>query len=722
MNPVANPLSWPPPVLPELARSGGSGPGPYAAKIRDLHRARLAIVYVRQSSPHQVLQHRESATRQYALAHRAVALGWPADRVLIIDEDQGQSGKSAAARAGFQRLVAEVTMNHVGLVLALEASRLARSNQDWHHLFELCAVFGALLADEDGVYDANDTNDRLLLGLKGMISEVELLTMRGRLERGRLSKAERGELPLPAPLGYVRLPSGELALDPDEQVRAGVRLLFAKFDECGSAWGVHRYLLQHGVRLSVRQSTGPNRGEVVQRLPTASRISSVLHHPIYAGAYVYGRRRVDRRLPLSEGGWPRQRALPMAEWRVLLRDRLPAYISWEQHLANQERLRSNRQLPATPGVARQGTALLGGLLVCGSCRRRLQVHYRAVGRPYYGCERFRQQGTGAPCGGLQATALDELVAAEVLRALRPAALELSIKAVEDIKDEQNRLDSHWQGQLERARYAATQAERQYRAVDAENRLVARTLEASWEKALRELASIEDDYDRFRRQEPAPLSTAERARLQVLAETIPALWEAEATTAADRKEIVRCLVERVVVTMRPHSDHVGVVIHWQGGQSSQHEVLRPVRRYEQLEDLQGLLERIGELRQQGHSSAGIAARLNQEGYWAPKCRGLFSAGMVRQLLHRQGLSSGQQVEPLRRGEWWLAELAQALHVPGVKLRAWLRRGWVQGRQTAVQGLWIVWADEDELERLRQLQACSQRGCKSYPKELITPKAR
>jgi DNA invertase Pin-like site-specific DNA recombinase len=651
-----------------------------------------------------------------------VALGWPAERVLVIDEDQGQSGKSAASRPGFQRLVAEVTLNHVGLVRALEASRLARSNQAWHHLFELCAVIGALLADEEGVYDANDPNDRLLLGLEGMMSEAELLTRRGRLERGRLSKAERGELFLGAPLGYVRLPSGELVLDPDEQVRAGVRLLFAKFDECGSAWAVHRYLVRHDLRLSVRLSRGPNRGQVVQRLPAASRINSLLRHPTYAGAYVYGRRPVDRRRPVSGRGRARQRWLPLDEWRVLLRDRLPAYITWEQYLANQDRLRRNRQLPATPGVPRQGAALLAGLLICGTCGRRLQVHYRDVGQPYYGCERFRQQGTGPSCGGLQATALDELVAGEVLRALTPAALELSVKAVEDIKEERDRLEKHWQGQLERARYAAALAERPYRAVDPENRLVARALEVCWEKALRELACIQDDYDRFRRQELATAGAIDRARVPTLAETIPALWRAETTDAADRKEIVRCLVERVVVAVRPDSEHVGVVIHWQGGHSSQHEVRRPVRRYDQLENLKGLLDRVAELRRQGQSAARIAAQLNQEGYRAPKCRGLFSAEMVRQLLHRQGLSGVQEVEPLRPGEWWLAELAQALHLPRRKLCDWVLRGWVQGRQMAVQGTWIVWADEDEFERLRQLQAYSQRGRKTYPKELITPKAR
>jgi DNA invertase Pin-like site-specific DNA recombinase len=266
-----------------------------SAKIHDVHLAKLAIVYVRQSSPHQVLEHRESRERQYALADHAIALGWPKDRVLVIDEDQGQSGKTADDRLGFQRLVAEVTMSHAGLILGLEVSRLARSNKDWHDLFELCAIFQTLLADQEGVYDANEPNDRLILGLKGMMSEIELTTMRNRLERGKLHKAERGELFTSAPLGYIRLPSGEIAFDPDEQVQSVVRLVFAKFDELGSVYGVFRYLLRNNIRLGMRARRGPNCGQVEWRRPALPTLFALLHNPIYAGAYAYGRTFKDAR-------------------------------------------------------------------------------------------------------------------------------------------------------------------------------------------------------------------------------------------------------------------------------------------------------------------------------------------------------------------------------------------------------------------------------------------
>lgn len=698
-------------------------PGGYEAKIRSLHRTRLALVYVRQSSPQQVLHHRESAARQYGLAHRAVALGWPGERVLVIDDDQGQSGRSADRRAGFQRLVAEVTLNHVGIVLGLEMSRLARSHKDWHHLFEVCAVFGVLLADEDGVYDPSDPNDRLLLGLKGMISEVELFTMRSRLERGKLNKARRGELFVGAPLGYVRLPSGELDLDPDEQVRGGVRMIFDRFEELGSVGAVFRCLRRQGITLAVRATKGPNRGQVEQRRPRLGRIYDVLRHPLYAGAYVYGRRPVDPQRQVSGRSRGGQRSVPMSEWKVLIRDRVPAYITWEGFLENQERLRRNRQVATAPGVSRRGSALLGGLIVCGGCGWRMQVHYRAHGKSTYRCMRHWQQGEADACPGLQAEVVDVVVAKAVLHALEPASLELSLQAVADLRKERERLDRHWRQQLGRARSEAEWAERQYRAVEPEHRLVARTLEGRWETALRELARLQEEYDRFGRQELVAPTELECARIRSLAEAIPALWQAGGTTDTDRKEILRCLVDKIAVNVQHNSEHVTMMIHWHGGFVSDQEVIRPVRRYDQLRDLDGLMDRLVQLRRAGQSAAGIAERLNREGYRTPKRRTPFTAWVVRQLLHRRKPSIEEaELAPLGPGEWWLPELARALKMSPLKLRDWVLRGWVQARQTTVQGLWVVRADAEEIQRLERLQICSRRGVRSYPKELTTPQTR
>jgi DNA invertase Pin-like site-specific DNA recombinase len=414
-----------------------------SSKIGAAHLHKLALVYVRQSSPHQVVDHRESRARQYALADVAKALGWPAERVLLIDDDQGQSGTRADNRAGFQRVLAEVTLDHVGLVLALEMSRLARSCKDWHHLLEVGALFGVLLADQDGVYDPSDPNDRLLLGLKGTMSEVELHTMRNRLDRGRLHKAQRGELFSDVPLGYVLLPSGLVAFDPDEQARWVTQLLFQKFEEIGSLHGLLRYLVQSDIQLPIRVHRGPNRGTLQWHRANLSTLAVVLHHPIYAGAYAYGRRVSDSKAQYADGK-RRLKAQPQAAWKVLLKDRLPAYITWERYLHNQQRLQHNRCRPESPGRPRQGLALLGGIAACGNCGRRLAVHYRHQHAVSYGCDKNLYEARERTCHGLRCRDLDELVTQQLLKALQPAALELSLKALEDAEQERARRNQHWQ--------------------------------------------------------------------------------------------------------------------------------------------------------------------------------------------------------------------------------------------------------------------------------------
>ena len=341
-------------------------------------------------------------------------------------------------------------MDHVGLVLGLEMSRLSRTSRDWHHLLEVCALFGTLLADQDGVYDANDTNDRLLLGLKGTISEFELVTMRNRLDRGRLHKAERGELFSKVPCGYVKLPSGEVAFDPDEQARDVVRLIFDKFNELGSIYGVFHYLIRNGIRLGMRLQSGPLRGQLTWRRPVLPTLNQMLHNPTYAGAYAYGRRRDEPKAKAAGRHGRGQRWLPISEWKVLLKDRLPAYIGWDQYLANLRRLEQNRSVASSPGTPRGGVALLTGLVVCGTCGHRMHATYPSKSAAYYSCEQHLKVGTGPTCHGLRTTPVDDLVARQVLRALEPAALELSLQAAQDVRQERDRLHRHWEQQLERA--------------------------------------------------------------------------------------------------------------------------------------------------------------------------------------------------------------------------------------------------------------------------------
>ncbi len=692
-----------------------------SSKILEVHLDRLAIVYVRQSDPQQVLNHRESRERQYALADHAVALGWPRERVMVIDDDQGQSGRTADQRSGFQRLLAEVTMEHVGMILGIEMSRIARNNKDWHNLLEMCAIFGTILSDEDGVYDPQDTNDRLLLGLKGTISEFELVTMRNRLERGRLHKAQRGELFHRVPTGYVKLSTERVEMDPDEQVREVVQLIFDKYDEYGSAWGVFHYLIRNNVRIGFRPFHGPNRGNLEWRRPVLLTVFQILRHPIYAGAYSYGRRPHKRVRSAtgdrtSAGNW-----VPMDQWKVLILDRLPAYITWDRYLANQETMRQHRSGPGSKGSPRDGSALLTGLIVCGNCGRCLQASYRTQHRAYYSCVRHLHEGTEQKCFGLKAAAVDDLVKQQVLLALEPAALELSCRAMEDVQRDRARLEKHWKQRLERAKYEAEDAERRYRAVDPENRLVARSLEQRWEEMLRAERQVRDDYDRFLREQPPQLTREERARIAAISSDLPALWHAPETTHKDRKEIVRHLVEKVVVHVKNDSEYVDVTIHWQGGFISQHEVVRPVKSYEKLRDFDKLMDRIVTLRHEGHTAAQIADCLNREGFSPPKRCGVFFPELVHQLLKRRGLENEKTyTDQLGPHEWWLPKLAEQIPVSAGKLADWARREWVRARKTPAQGLWIVWADRDELKRLKALSAESQRGMTTYPSGLKKPK--
>lgn len=694
-----------------LRLTGGLPRG--VAKITAEHHQRLVVVYVRQSNPQQVLDHRESTDLQYALRDLAVALGWAPERVMIIDDDLGKTARLPDTRSGFERLFSEVALKHVGLILGVEMSRLARNHQDWYRLFDCCAVVDTLLADRDGVYDATDPNDRMLLGLKGIMSEMELHTMRGRLERGRLNKAARGALFIALPIGYLVRPDGAADMDPDEEVRAVVRLVLQKFDELGTAYAVFAYLRQHGIRLPIRPHTGPNRGRLEWRDATLSTVSGMLRHPTYAGAYVYGR----RRQVLRPDGSKTTGRLPRDQWKVFLPDTLPAYISWEKYLENQQRLARNRSGPETPGTPRGGVALLGGRVVCGRCGRRLQVHYHGRGPRdvYYECERAAKLGLTESCHGIKASVLDELVARQVLTALEPASLQLSLEAAADVERERQRLHEHWRKRRDRAAYEASRAERQYQLVEPENRLVARTLEASWETLLREQRRVQEEYARFRADQPLPPTPHECAAIRRLAWDIPALWHGAEMTHAERTELLRCLLDQVQVTVAGNSERVDVTLHWAGGFLSQQEVIRPVNHYTQLREYDRLLQRLTELRHSGSRAEQVAEQLHAEGF-RPARRDRFTAAMVRQLWSRSGRSD------LSAPEWHLPSLSRHLNVPESRLREWLRRGWLSGRKSG--GTWIAWADATELSRLSQLSSYQREHGRfhSYATPLITPKAR
>ena len=697
-------------------------------KLRPWHLDRVAVVYVRQSTPQQVLDHKESTARQYALADRAVALGWARDRVVTIDDDLGKSGQSIEGRPGFQRLLAEVALDRIGLILGLEMSRLARSCKDWHLLLELCGRYRVLLADADGVFDPTDHSDRLLLGLHGVMNEAELHVLKQRMDQGKLNKAKRGELFGRPPIGYVRGPTGAWELDPDEQVQAVVRLVFDQFDREATLHGLLRYLVHHRIRLPVRAAGGADKGRLEWHRPNRATLANLLRHPSYAGAYRYGHRSTDPRKTRPGRPGTGKRIRRPEECPVLLRDRLPAYIAWDRFEANQARLTANRSTAATPGAPRNGPSLLGGLIRCGRCGRRMAVRYggRRGAAHSYSCARAAADYGEPHCQELaDGRPLDDWVAAQVLAAVEPAALEASLAAVAGVERQRADLTRQWQLKRERAAQDVDRACRQYQACEPENRLVARELERRWEEALKAQRQLEGEYERWQRTAPAALTASAASSIRALASDLPAVWSAATTTPADRQRIARLLVERVTVTVDGSSERVGVALHWVGGAVRSHTLTRPVTRYSQHSDYPRLVARVRELCGRRLDSAGIAAQLNADGFRPPKRVGQFSGEIVRRLTVRLGLARRARHGSdagLSANEFRPMGLARRLGVGRDTVRWWIRAGWVHTRRDE-DGHHVIWADASERRRLLELYRLPRTwGNKARLAELRTPKPR
>ena len=678
------------------------------SKIREWHRDRLAVVYVRQSTAAQVVEHGESTRLQYGLAERAAALGWEPSRVLVIDEDLGHSASGAEVRPGFQRLVSEVGLDHVGIVLGIEMSRLARSGREWHQLLELCALSGTLLGDLDGVYDPAAHNDRLLLGLKGTISEAELHLIRQRMWSGRIAKARRGELAVPLPAGFARRPSGEVILDPDEQVRAVIALVFSLFERIGTVGGVLGYLAGNRIQVGIRVREGPDRGELAWRRPSRAMVQNMLRNPAYAGIYAYGRSTRDPRK--REPGRPysgRKRVEP-GQWLICLPGVLPSYISVEQYERNMRRMDANRSRAQSMGAVRDGPALLAGLVRCGRCGMKMTVRYQrgpgGVPQPSYVCGRACATWADDRCQQLAGKCVDDYAASLALQAMAPAALEVSLAAAEQEEDQRAGTDRIWRQRLERADYAADRARRQYQLAEPENRLVVRQLEKDWNDALAERQRLGEEYDRHLASRPRALSAAEREQIRVLAADLPTVWKAETTTDADRKQLLRHLIENVTVTVIGDSEQVDVEVTWAGGHRTTGRVTRPVATLAQLSYFPRLRQRAAELSAAGRTAAQIAESLNAEGLRPPKRTAAFTQNSVRDLLGTLGLQHPRTPASrpgLGEHEWWLHDLAAHLGMSRVTLDAWVRRGWADGYLHPEARLIVIRADPAEVDRLRIL---------------------
>jgi DNA invertase Pin-like site-specific DNA recombinase len=545
-------------------------------KITASHLFRQAIVYLRQSSAAQVEHNRESTDRQYALTVKARELGWPDDRIIVIDEDLGLSGSGAVVRSGFQRLTAEVALARVGLVLGLEVSRLARNNADWHRLIDLAGLTDTLIGDADGIYHPALFNDRLLLGLKGTMSEAELHVLRARLNGGIRNKAMRGELRRGLPVGFVwGEADGEVCFHPDEAVVTTIRSVFERFTETGSARRVWLWFRSEALKLPLQLHA---HADIRWVEASYTAIHHVLTNPVYAGAYVYGKTRQETILDASGARKKRIRHLPRSEWQVLIPDHHPGFIDWQTYEANQERIAKNtRPGPhKVGGAVREGSALLQGLASCGHCGRRLHTHYRGRNSaPGYHCPgKILVEGRGVYCLNIGGIQIDQAVTQAFIAALEPAKLAASLAAAERLEHDRETTLKQWRLDVERATYQAGRAERRYRAVDPDYRLVARGLEREWEESLRALEVAKAELARRERERPRLLSEVERDRLLALEPDLTAVWHAATTTPRDKKELLQTLLEEVIIKVERDKAAAHLALRWKGGALSEIDLALP----------------------------------------------------------------------------------------------------------------------------------------------------
>ena len=660
-----------------------------ASKVKPNHIQRTAFIYIRQSTPAQVEYNRESTARQYALVEKASQLGWAKEQVMVIDEDLGVTGSGFAERSGFARLTAEVALGHVGIVFALEVSRVARNNADWYRLFDLCSITDTLVGDSDGLYHPALFNDRLVLGLKGIMAEAELHILRARLEGGIRNKAARGELRRGLPVGFVwGEQDGEVRFHPDESVGSIIRTVFSKFTELGSVRKVWLWLRSEGLSFPTRKHI---KGEIRWVTPTYTAIHAVLTNPVYAGAYIYGKSHRERYVDDQGKLRKRTRLLPMADWPVLLTEHHSGYIDWATFQANQARIDSNvhPEPHQAGGAVREGAALLQGLATCGKCGRRLHTHYTGKNAaPGYHCAgKDIVSGRGVYCLNVGGVQIDQTVVDAFLKAMTPAALEATQLAIEQLEASHDAALGQWRLAVERARYEAERAERQYRAVEPENRLVARGLETEWEKRLRDLAAAEAELERREKQRPRTLSEEEKKKIFSLGSDLKKVWTAPTTTDRDRKELLRTLLEEVIVSVVRAERRGHLTLRWRGGTLTECDLSLPRMKPRGLhtdEDTISLLRRLAAL----YPDDVIAGILNRQ-------ERRTASGERFTALHVGGLRRYRNIPryepPAERPAGEVLPIRKAAEILGVytsTIHRWLNDGFIAGEQVTAGAPWQI----------------------------------
>lgn len=666
--------------------------------VQAKHLARKAVVYIRQSTPHQVVTNQESLKMQYALQQRARELGWHEADIDVIDTDLGISGASAALRGGFKELVGRVGLSEVGLILSIDVTRLARNCSDWYPLLDICGLRGCLIADRDGVYDPASPNGRLLLGLKGTISELELHTIRARLTSGLLAKAERGELALNLPIGLVREPSGLVVKDPNIEVQQRLDLLFQTFLRLHSVAKVMRLFNTRGLDLPRRD----RHGDLIWVRATVSAVATILKNPAYAGAFVYGRTRL--RSPLSEGHSAMKAPRPMGEWRIIVKDKYPAYIDWPTYEKIRTIIKDNRaeyMINKTRGVPRDGDLLLHGIVWCGRCGHKMYVRYKNGGE--YVCNHLRTHQDLPTCQHVRAERVDEAVRQAFLVALAPAEIEALSSARRAKQQADNALLNGAQRQLERKRYEAALAERQYRRVDPDNRLVAGELERRWEAALCAVKAAEEDLERQCSSQASgqpQIGKSMNSKIVALAGRLPEIWNS--ASDKQRKSLLRCLVEKVVLDRGEH-DITKVRIVWRGGALSELEVKMRVSAIADLANARQMRDRALELARAGTPDNEIAAVLTGEGHRSPTCVEKVLPITVQRLRLGAGVKIAKQRTRWQHAPELLSapELASKLNIPVNWIYVQIRKGRIRIDRQASGG--YLFEDRPEvIEAIRNLR--------------------
>lgn len=669
------------------------------SKVRMEHLNREALVYVRQSTMAQVRFNQESTQRQYALQEKALSLGWPEEHIHVIDGDLGISGSGRSKRPGFAQLVTSVSLGEVGAVFGLEISRFARSSADLMKLLELCSLFNTLVIDEDGIYDMSDFNDRLLIGLKGTMGEAELHFLHARMIGGKENAASKGELRFPLPVGYVHDSDGKTIMDPDEEVQHAVSTLFRVFRSSGSAYGVVRYFAENDISFPKRAYGGAWDGKISWGTLTHNRVLTVIHNPAYAGAYVYGRYR-DNKTINSDGHFDHHpvRLPDKEEWKVFLPEHHQAYISWDDFEENQKQLDSNRTNSERCGPAREGAALLTGVILCGKCRRRMTVRYTGTGgiRPLYECVGRWEHGNKATCSSVPAIALDQAVSEKILSIMKPSELELSLKVMHSICDANRMSDKQWLLAIERAQYEADRAERQFMLADPENRLVVRSLETNWNQKLKELEKAKQDYAAYSSKKAWIPSKEETQDILDLAHRIPEIWNAPSSTQKEKKRIIRILIEDITILSEKRCSDFSIGIRFRSGKLEQLSLKKPLPYADRKRHTDDTIALIQDLAS-SMDDHEIANRLNQDGLTTPEGKSFTYAG-VRWIRYKYAISG-----PYQRNHQGIsvAEAASLLSISTGKVYYGISVGRIPARKQHPGWPWEILIDDTNLESIKTL---------------------